>query len=100
MVPSQKQGCWSFSFHISCATRVQPRYQGMDIIDTLDNLTPLHGDCIDKLLPYTRGRHNRQPMNLTYTEEVVGSSPIAPTELDPSRTAFGTGLAVSHDAPF
>ena len=55
---------------MSGAVSVQMQYHDMEFIDTIDKLTLIYGDCKDKLLPYTGGRHNRQPIALSYTEEV------------------------------
>ena len=68
-------------------------------MDKMDGLFLALGYGKEENASYVRGRHNRRPMNLPYKQEVVGSSPIAPTELDPSQTAFGTGRAVSCYAP-
>ena len=37
------------SFFMSGAISVQMRYQSMEIIDSVDNLTPTYGDCVPLL---------------------------------------------------
>ena len=47
----------------------------------MDTYTPTDGDIRDTISPYVRGRHRGRPMNLSYTEEVAGSSPVPPTKI-------------------
>ena len=62
------------------AVSVQMQYQSMEIMDRMDGLPLALGYCREENVPYVRGRHNGWPMNLPYKEDVVGSSPIAPTQ--------------------
>jgi hypothetical protein len=49
-------------------------------MDALNVYTSAGGDCMDNISPYVRGGRFRCCPGLSYIEEVVGSSPIPPTE--------------------
>ena len=57
---------------------MQPVVTSMEIMDSIDSLTPTYGDCVDFIPPYIGGRHNGLTSERTYTEEVAGSSPVPP----------------------
>jgi hypothetical protein len=42
-----------------------------------------YGYCVGNIAPYTGGRHNGLASDRTYTEDGIGSSPIAPTTRPP-----------------
>jgi len=65
--------------------RVQPVVRCMEIMDSIDSLTPVFGDCIDFIEPYIGGRHNGLACDNTYTEEVASSSLVPPTKIPPLR---------------
>ena len=45
----------------------------------MDIYTSTDGEIRDTMPPYVGGGHRGRPMNLSYTEEVAGSSPVSPT---------------------
>ena len=51
----------------------------MEIMDSIDSLTPTYGDWVETIGSYVGGRHNGLALERTYTEEVAGSSPVPPT---------------------
>ena len=51
----------------------------LEIMDSMDSLTPTYGDWVDFVPLYIGGRHNGLARDRAYTEGVVGSSPIPPT---------------------
>ena len=60
----------------------------MEIMDIVDIETPTGGDWVDDIPPYVGGRYNRPPCEISYTEEVAGSSPVLPTLKPPSLGGF------------
>ena len=64
----------------------------------MDTYAPTDGDKKDTIPPYIGGGHCGRPMNLSNTEEVAGSSPVPPTNQNP--TALHTCRAVIGYAPF
>ena len=54
----------------------------------MDVSTPTGGDTIDIIPPYIANGHHGQLIELSYTEEVAGSSPVPPTLLPPSVGVF------------
>src|SRR4030042_3196857 len=68
----------------------------IEFIDFIDVQTPIYGYCIEIDTPYIRGRVYRQPCRLSYTKEVVGSSPIPPTERP---LGFGVFLIKTRRCP-
>jgi len=60
----------------------------MEIMDSIDFLTPAYGYCVDNIVPYIGGRHNGHALERTYTEEVAGSSPVPPTKMPPGMGVF------------
>ena len=44
----------------------------------MDIYTSTDGEIRDTMPPYVGGGHRGRPMNLSYTEEVAGSSPVPP----------------------
>jgi hypothetical protein len=61
----------------------------MFIMDMLDNLPVKIDAKLDVLLPQMGAGLNGHPLPIPYTEEVVGSSPIPPTEGIPWKWDFG-----------
>ncbi len=49
-------------------------------MDVMDIYTSTDGEIRDTMPPYVGGGHRGRPMNLSYTEEVAGSSPVPPTK--------------------
>jgi hypothetical protein len=70
------------------AVLVQIRYQNMETIEIIDKLFPTFGNFREGILLYRSSRHNRLAPPIPYKEEVVGSSPIAPTQIPPDIGIF------------
>jgi hypothetical protein len=58
---------------------LQRQNHSIEFIDSIDISTPIYGDWIENETPYIQGRVYGQPSPLSYTEKVVGSSPILHT---------------------
>jgi len=71
------------------AVLVQMLAQSMEIMDKMDIFLPDLVYCRQGKAPNRSCGHNEHPMNLPYKEEVVGSSPIAPTQKPPPVGVFG-----------
>ena len=57
--------------------RVQPEKHDMEIMLSVDALTPIYSDVMDVEPPHITHRHYGQPTCTIAKEKVVGSSPIA-----------------------
>ena len=61
------------------AVSVQIQYQTMEIIEIVEYFSPELGEFREGILLYRNNRDNRLSPTISYKEEVVGESPIAPT---------------------